>query len=124
VLYPACRADHGAEEPKPLVPHGDLVHCYRLSELAAGRSTVVAVPWLPAREGGELYLKPCGPSLLTVLGEYLAALHRLDEWEIMQPWNEGAGSIGREDVEASRMALKGIEALQRRLADSPKPTEK
>jgi hypothetical protein len=126
-LYGDYRVDHGAKTPQPRVPHGDLIHCYRLSELAAGRSTVVGVPWHQAEEDladGEWYVKPCGQSLLTVLHEYLAARHRLNEWEIMQPWNWGAGSIDDTMVEESRECVAEIGALQRRLGDRTGPTEK
>lgn len=101
--------------------HGDLIHCYRLSELAAGRSTVFGVPSKQADEGGELSVKPSGRSLLTVLHEYVTARLRLDEWEIRQPWNRGAGSIDDTDVEASRQCVAKTEALQRRLDDRTRP---
>ncbi|GAA2355536.1 hypothetical protein GCM10010404_04830 [Nonomuraea africana] len=115
---------HLHRSPQPWVPHGDLIHCYRLSELAGGRSTVTAVPWRRAAEGGELSVKPCGQSLLAVVHEYLSARHRLNEWEIMQPWNRGAGSIDDMEVEESRESVAKIEALRRRLGDRTRPTEK
>ncbi|WP_218577026.1 hypothetical protein [Phytohabitans rumicis] len=123
-LYGDYRANHGAKKRQPRVPHGDLIHCYRLGELAAGRSTVVGVSRHAADEGGELSVRPCGPSLLTVLHEYVDARHRLDEWEIMQPWNWGAGSIDDEEVEQSRERVAEIEALQRELANRTGATEK
>jgi hypothetical protein len=105
----------GAKEPPPRVRHGDLLHCYRLSELAAGRSTVFGVPWRRRGEDGDLSVKPCGPSLLTVLHEDAIDRHRLDEWRYMQPWNWGAGSIDDTNVESSREYVSEIEELQRRL---------
>ncbi|MFF5205807.1 ankyrin repeat domain-containing protein [Streptosporangium sp. NPDC000396] len=123
-LYGDGRVDHGAKKPQPQVPHGDRIHCYRLSELAVGRSTVVAVPWHRADEGGELFVEPSGQSLLTVLHEYLTAQHRLNGWEIVQPWNRGAGSIDDTEVEETRERVAEIEALQRRLGDRMRPAEK
>ncbi|MFC4009855.1 ankyrin repeat domain-containing protein [Nonomuraea purpurea] len=120
-LYGDARIDHGAKTPQPWVPHGNLILCYRLSELAAGRSTVVGVPWRRTDEGGELSVRPGGPSLLTVLHEYLTALHHLDEWEFMQPWNWGAGSIDDTTVEESRESVEELEALQRRLSVRTRP---
>ncbi|WP_432968497.1 ankyrin repeat domain-containing protein [Dactylosporangium sp. CA-233914] len=116
-LYADDRVDHGARKRRPRVPHGDLMLCYRLSELAAGRSTVVGVPWRSAEEGGPLSVRACGDSLLTVLHEYATAVHRLDEWEIVQPWNRGAGSIDDLEVEMSAELVEQIEELRQRVAE-------
>ncbi|MEV4755360.1 hypothetical protein AB0J86_09635 [Micromonospora sp. NPDC049559] len=123
-LYGDDRVDHGAKEPQPRVPHGGLIHCYRLSELAVGRSTVVGVSRHAANEGRELSVEPCGPSLLTVLHEYVVARHRLDEWEIAQPWNRGAGSIDDMAVEESLERVAEIESLQHELAERTGATGK
>lgn len=116
-LHGDDRIDHGAKKRQPRVPYGDRILCYSMGELAAGRSTVIAVPWERAEEGGELFAETSGSSLLTVLHQYLSARHQLNEWEVMQPWNRGAGSIDATEVEGSREAVAEIEALQRRLAD-------
>ncbi|MFC4052616.1 ankyrin repeat domain-containing protein [Actinomadura syzygii] len=100
-------------------PHGHLIHCYRLSELAAGRSGVVGVPWRRAEEGGELSADPSGDSLLAVLHEHAAALRDLDEWESRQPWSWGADTIDDRQIEASRERVAEIEALQRLVDDRP-----
>jgi hypothetical protein len=105
------------------VPHGNRIHCYRLSELATGRATVVGVRWYPEDVDRELFVEPSGQSLLTVLHEYVSARHGLDEWEIGQPWNRGAGSIDDTDVAASRERVAVIEALQRRLDERARRTE-
>ncbi|MEV1172081.1 ankyrin repeat domain-containing protein [Nonomuraea sp. NPDC049784] len=123
-LYGDPRIDHGAKRRQPRDRHGGLIHCYSLSELAAGRSTVVGVPRRRAEEAGELSVRPTGQSLLTVLHEYATDNLRLDEWEIMQPWNWGAGSLDETQVEESRERVAEIEALQRRLSDRTRPTEK
>ena len=95
-----------------------------LSELAAGRATVVGVPWCyPEDADRELFVEPSGPSLLTVLHEYVSARHRLDEWEIQQPWNRGAGSIDDTDMAASREHVAGIETLQRSIDQRARRTE-
>jgi hypothetical protein len=106
-----------------VVRHGGLVHCYRLSELAVGRSTVFGVPWHRRGDDGELSVEPSGQSLLTVLHEHAIARLRLDEWEIRQPSNRGAGSIDDDEVEGSRQIVADIEALQRRLNNHTRTTE-
>ena len=115
-LHGDSRWDHG-EGTWRGVPHGNRLHCYRLSELAAGRSTVFGVPWDPNDDDRDLAVEPTGPSLLTVLHEHVSAQHALDEWELRQPWNRGAGSIDREEVDDSRRIVAGIEALRRRVDD-------
>jgi len=119
-LYGDERLDHG-EGVWRGVPHGRRLHCYRLSELAAGRSTVFGVAWDPHHDDRELSVEPTGQSLLTVLHEHVSGEYRLDEWEARQPWNRGAGSIDHESVEASRRVVAGIEALQRRVEQGHRP---
>ncbi|WP_433335925.1 ankyrin repeat domain-containing protein [Spirillospora sp. CA-294931] len=116
-----ARWDHRERAWRSL-PHGDLIHCYRLSELAAGRSTVVSVPGDPAEGDAELFIASAGGSLLAVLHQHAVAQLRLDEWEIGQPWNRGAGSIHQDEVEGSRENVAKIEALQRRLDERSNPT--
>jgi len=113
-LYSDWRVRGGAERS----PHGGLIHCYRLTELAAGRGTVVGVPWNEGEEDladGDWHVTSSGDSLFTVLHEYLVSLHRMDESEFTHPGNRGAGSIDLADVEASREAVAEFEALRRRL---------
>ncbi|TDB84636.1 hypothetical protein E1264_23970 [Actinomadura sp. KC216] len=121
-LYGDERWDHG-EGAWRVAPHGGLIHCYRLSELAAGRSTVIGVPWHREDADGELSADVSGDSLLAVLHEYAAAGHRLAEWEIRQPWNRGAGSIDESEVEGARRSVETIEALQRRVDERARQTE-
>lgn len=94
-----------------------MIVCYRLSQLQVGRTTVYGVPEQPAsgEEGPRPWrVRRCGTSLLAVLHEHLADRLGLDEWEMRQPWNRGAGSIDRQEVDESRAALERVEALQRR----------
>jgi hypothetical protein len=100
------------------VRHGELIHCYRRSELAAGRNTVFGVPWDRFDDDGELSVEPSGQSLLTVLHEYATACLSLDEAESRRP-SKGANA---DDVEGSREIVAGIETLQRRLDDYPRLT--
>ena len=120
-LHGDRRLDHGAGVWRG-VPHGDRLHCYRLSELAAGRSTVFGVPWDSNDDDRELSVDPTGESLLTVLHEHVSAEYDLDEWEARQPWNRGAGSLDQEDVARSRRVVTGIEELQRRVEDRARTT--
>lgn len=111
------RLDHGAGAWRG-VPHGGRLHCYRLSELSAGRTTVYGVP----ADDDKLSAKRSGESLLTVLHEHVAGRHALDAWELRQPSNRGAGSLVPEDVEHSERVVAGIRALQRRVADRLRDT--
>ncbi|MDG4786106.1 ankyrin repeat domain-containing protein [Micromonospora sp. WMMD1102] len=99
------------------VRHGELIHCYRRSELAAGRSTVFGVPWDRFDDDGELSVEASGQSLLTVLHEYATECLSLDEAESRRP-----KSVTEDEVEGSRQIVANIEALQRRLGDYPRPT--
>ncbi|WP_194906329.1 hypothetical protein [Catenulispora rubra] len=116
-LYGDSRMVPGATPPER-VPHADRIHCYRLSELAAGRSTVFGVPRHAAEAAeGELSVELSGSSILDVIHDYVTVQLRLDEWEIRQPGSWGADSIDESDVEGSRQAAAQIEALQREVAD-------
>lgn len=115
-LYGDERWDHG-ESAWRAAQHGDRIHCYRLSDLAAGRSTVYGVPWNRRDKDVELSVTHSGESLLDVVHEYVRARLRLDEWEVRQPSNRGAGSIDDSDVEVAREMVAEVEELQRRVAD-------
>jgi hypothetical protein len=106
------RRDHSAGVRRG-VPHGGRLHCYRLSELSAGRTTVYGVP----ADGDELFAEASGASLLAVLHEHAAGRHALDAWELRQPSNRGAGSLDAEDVRDAARVVAGIAALQGRVAD-------
>ncbi|WP_432968492.1 hypothetical protein [Dactylosporangium sp. CA-233914] len=113
-LHGKFRMDHGAKEPPPPIRHGNLLHCYRLSELSAGRSTVFGVPWHSTRGIGELSVRACGPSLLTVLHEDATDRYDLDEWASVQPWNWGADTIDDTVLADSLQYVSEIEELRRR----------
>jgi hypothetical protein len=83
---------------------------------------VFGVPWDDRADDGELSAEPTGDSLLTVLREHLAGVHQLDAWEVRQPSNRGAGSLDDSDVQASRERVARLDALIRRLDESPEPT--
>ncbi|MFG2004744.1 hypothetical protein ACGFNU_36885 [Spirillospora sp. NPDC048911] len=118
-LYTDYRHAHGDIEAPPAARHGGLLICYRLSDLGEGRSSTYGVPCTPYGDEAEALaasdITYCGTSLLEVLHEHFADRHHLDEWEIMQPWNRGAGSIDDDEVDASREAMEEIEELRRRL---------
>ena len=115
-LYGDRRFDH-AERGWRDVPHGQRIHCYRLSELAAGRTTVFGVPWGRRDEDLELSAEVTGPSLLTILHEHATGRYELDKWEQQAPWNRDAGSLDSEDVDDARRVVDHIEALRRRVAE-------
>ncbi|MFI6317807.1 ankyrin repeat domain-containing protein [Nonomuraea sp. NPDC050556] len=117
-LYGDNRFGLGATSPPPQGRHGELIHCYRLSDLAEGRSTVYGVPRKPAEEGGgRLSARVTGDSLLAVCHDYFSDQLRLDEWQLNQPFNRETGSISGEEVEQTRKNVECIEALRRRLSD-------
>jgi hypothetical protein len=97
--------------------------CYRKEELAAGRSTVFALPEdLPA----GCVAKQVGDSLGAVLREYHQRRVRAAEAEYASPGNRGAGSIDAEEVEGERQGLVRAEDLialtADRIAGAAKPT--
>jgi len=99
----------------PVTELDDVVHCYRLSELAAGRTTVFGVP---ADEDAELSVELTGPSLLSVLHEQASHEHATAEWQLGRESNRGFGSIDHDDVDQARQVVLRIEELQRRVADT------
>ncbi|MEW2498191.1 hypothetical protein AB0942_32345 [Streptomyces nodosus] len=90
--------------------HGDLVLCYSLNEIGSGGTTVVGI------EDPDDKAVPCGESLLTVLQEYHADIHRLLEPRSSQPSNRGFGSIDADNVAEARSWVTRIEKLQHGLA--------
>ncbi|MFI1833690.1 hypothetical protein [Streptomyces olivaceoviridis] len=98
----------------PDVQHGDLVICYRITELGLGRTTVFGVEEDPGVEDEAV---PCGASLLTVLHEYHADLHCMLERHHGLPSNRGFGSIDAEQVAEARSRVERIEELRHRLAE-------
>ncbi|MGA6155246.1 hypothetical protein ACPEIC_18065 [Stenotrophomonas sp. NPDC087984] len=92
----------------------DRIVCYRIEELRAGRSTAFclrAAPY-PHSELRDAEAVRCGESLLAVLYEVHADdLRRLEE-ELHQPWNRGAGSVDRGEVEAAHASLELIQRLR------------
>jgi hypothetical protein len=95
------------------VKHGGQIVCYRLDELRSGRTTVLGI-WRRVDPNDRAVR--CGDSLLTVLHEHLAEIHRVLEWQLYQPSNRGAGSVDDEEVNEARSWVEQVEELQRRLA--------
>ncbi len=88
----------------------NLILCYRLTELSAGRATVFDVRE-KARRPNETARR--GESLLTVLHEHHEQDLRQVRWQQEQPGNWRAGSVDEEQVAESKEMLDLIEALQR-----------
>lgn len=91
--------------------HGDLVLCYRLAELAAGRTVIEGLPQLDP--DGEVVR--CGDSLLAVLREHLADIHRMLEYQRSRPANRGAGAIEQDEVDRAWSLVERIDQLAGRV---------
>jgi hypothetical protein len=90
------------------IKHGGSLLCYRTSELAAGRSTILGlpqdlVPGCVARRYGD--------SLLSVLREHFADRLQRREAEFVSPYNRGAGSLDQYELDGARSALAKVERL-------------
>ncbi|MFJ8691749.1 hypothetical protein [Streptomyces roseolilacinus] len=105
-----------AQIPAAKAGEDDRILCYRVEELRAGRATVFclrAAPY-PYSELRDTEATRCGDSLLSVLHEVHAdELRRLEE-ELHRPWNRGAGSVDRREVEQAREAVELVRELWRR----------
>jgi hypothetical protein len=95
--------------------HGASIICYRLSELAAGRTTIFRIP---RRFGPEDEIKCCGDSLLGVMHEHHTDIHQREEYRLNLPSNYGFGSIDQEYVDEMWEWVERIEKLQRQLSSS------
>jgi len=94
----------------------DRVLCYRLAELAAGRSAVFGI----GREATAAdTAEPLGDGLLAVLHEHHVDVLRWHEWKFGHPSNRGAGSIELSDVAEVRSLLERVEELQSEVASRP-----
>ena len=95
--------------------YDQMVGCYRLTELAAGRSTMFGVP-RRAEPRDEIVCYDDYDSLLAILHSYHAVhLDRLER-RMSQPSNRGAGSISDVEVDMARSALELVEGWQRQVA--------
>lgn len=90
-----------------------MVVCYRLSELAAGRSTVFGILEEFGPADGAVR---CGDSLLTVLHDHHVDAHRRLQERYLLPSNFGAGAVDLEEVAAVGSLVERIEELQTRVA--------
>jgi hypothetical protein len=93
--------------------YGELVLCYRLTELAASRTTIFGIEET-ADPGDEV--ERCGDSLLAVLREHHAEIVEKLEWQQRQPSNHGAGSVDAEEVAEVRALVARVEELQREVS--------
>ncbi|MFB4295790.1 hypothetical protein [Actinomadura sp. NTSP31] len=75
---------------------GGTFGCYRLTELAAGRTTVFRVRVSDGHCGEAVR---CADSLLDLLYDFHADIHRKLEREFGQPSDRGAGSVDRQEVD-------------------------
>jgi hypothetical protein len=98
--------------------HGGYLLCYQRSELAVGRSTVVG--FRRALADGTTARRR-GDSLATVILEHYADNVRRVENEYNSPYNRGAGSVDRYELEGARENLVLAEELVRRVADRRRP---
>jgi hypothetical protein len=88
--------------------HGSALLCYRLSELRAGRATIIG---LPRDVDGASPPRRHGDSLLGVLHEHFAdAVRRLDK-EFQGPYNRGAGALDEVELRGAHADLARIDAL-------------
>jgi len=100
--------------------HGNSLLCYRLDELAAGRSTVIGLRAFWYRDSVAIP-EPYGDSLVGVLHEHFAEnAHRLER-ELDSPSNRGAGSIDPTYVSDAQGALARVEDIERQLAAARSP---
>lgn len=86
--------------------------CYRLSELAAGRSTIFSVDF---RAKPEDPITPRGPSLMTVLHKHLVANALWVERERRRTAAHSGGGLDNDDVLDARQIVDQLETLRRRL---------
>jgi hypothetical protein len=95
----------------PLLAHDHQVYCYRLDELAAGRSTIFTL-W-EQRMDEYSDAERAGDSLLAVLHAIAARERDGAEAEYASPANRGAGSIDRGEVDWRHEVFARIERMQR-----------
>jgi hypothetical protein len=95
---------------------GGTFGCYRLTELAAGRTTVFCIRVFDGHCGEAVR---CADSLLDLLYDFHADLRRKLEREFGRPSNRGAGSVDRQDVDEARSIAESIERLRLRLTSRP-----
>ncbi|CAG6392881.1 hypothetical protein NMG29_15525 [Streptomyces cocklensis] len=96
--------------------YGRKYGCYRLSELAAGRTTTYFVRELDGRCGEPVR---AADSLLDLLYEQQAAVHRELEEQHASPANRGAGSVDRQEIDEAWSILESIEQLRLQVPDRP-----
>ena len=102
--------------------HGHSVLCYRLDELAAGRSTVIGLRGFFYRDSvasPERY----GDSLLAVMLEHFTDHARRRQRELASPANRGAGAIDEGHAADARGGLARVEEIVRHLTGGSGPDD-
>ncbi len=94
------------------LPNGLLLIAYDLNEVAAGRSTIVALPagCRQVPESGAVF-SPIGDSLIDVFSSVIA--------DYTQHWEQWDNRTSAEELERVARQREGIEALRRELAAGP-----
>jgi hypothetical protein len=92
---------------------GDLVACYRLSDLSVGRTTVFGCHLTHVLDDKVSRL---GDSLLEELHRHVTEHLRQVEHEVDQPGNWGAGSLDERNIASARQMVDRVEELQREVA--------
>lgn len=93
--------------------HGGSLICYRLTELAAGRSAVFSIRRSLSDGDG---IRPAGDSFLSALHAHHADLHRQLRRRLESPSNLGDGSIDETAVAEAQEWVDRIESLRRRVS--------
>jgi hypothetical protein len=95
---------------------GGLFLCYRLTELAAGRTTVFGVEYDLTPESP---VTRCADSLIAGLHEHLTANAAWTESERRRTAGHSGGHVDDGDVRTARAFVADIEKLRRRLGAAP-----
>jgi hypothetical protein len=94
--------------------HGHSILCYRLDELAAGRSTVIGLRSFFYRDAVADPVR-YGDSLVTVMLEHFTEHARRRQRELDSPANRGAGALDERHASDARGGLARIEEIVRQL---------
>lgn len=96
--------------------HGGKTVGYRISELAAGRTTVFALP-RDARHDSPI--EPVGDSLLALLHEHHTDAYKAVRDQYHAPSNRGAGMVDADEVDEFAALVRNVEDLRHRAAAQP-----
>lgn len=96
--------------------HGGKTVGYRLSELAAGRTTVFA---LSRNARHDSPIEPIGDSLLAFRHEHHADAYKAVRDQYNAPSNRGAGMVDADEVGELAVLVRHVQDLQHRAAAQP-----